>query len=74
MENNSTTARDDRTLEIYLTVAESNGITTADIARKIEVTPQTVLIDLHYLAKCELIEKRGHLWHWCKKTEREDMR
>lgn len=66
VETRSITARDDRTLAVYQAVWQSRGLTTAEIARIVGVSAETVLIDLHHLARGELVCKIGHRWHWSK--------
>lgn len=58
-----------RTYEIYMTVFASTGITTKEVAEKFNRTPETVLIDLNYLADGNLIAKRGHRWYWAKSLD-----
>lgn len=64
--NPSHQSRDDKLLAIYMTVVEGRGMTTAEIAKKNNITSETALIDLNHFANGELIEKRGGKWYWSK--------
>ena len=64
--NPSHQIRDDKLLAIYMTVVEGRGMTTAEIAKKNNITSGTALIDLLHYEKGGLIEKRGGKWYWSK--------
>jgi hypothetical protein len=71
-ETRATIARDERILAIYDLIYRSEGISTRDVSLKIGCTESTALVDLNHLADGGLAEKRGQLWYWCKRDQRDE--
>jgi len=61
--------RDDVTIAVWIAVRERNhdGSATRQIADAVKVSTPTVSIDLQYLARCQMIERRGGLWYTIEK-------